>query len=82
MEYNVYKLGNLAKGKIVEVTLKGNAANVLLLDSSNYNNYKKGRRYKYYGGFVKKSPFRIVVPNSGQWYLVINLGGYRGRVST
>lgn len=80
MKYTVYQLGNLSKGNIVEVTLKGNAANVLLLDSSNYNNYKNGRRYKYYGGFVKSSPYRVVVPNTGLWFVVINLGGYSGQV--
>lgn len=80
MKYTVYQLGNLSKGNIVEVTLKGNAANVLLLDSSNYNNYKNGRRYKYYGGFVKCSPYRVVVPNTGRWFVVINLGGYSGQV--
>ena len=80
MKYTVYQLGNLSKGNIVEVTLKGNAANVLLLDSSNYNNYKNGRRYKYYGGFVNSSPYRVVVPNTGRWFVVINLGGYSGQV--
>lgn len=53
MKYVVHQLGNVEKGNVVEVSLKGNAANVLLLDSSNYNNYKNGRRYRYYGGFVK-----------------------------
>ena len=47
MKYTVYQLGNLSRGNIVEVTLRGNAANVLLLDTSNYNNYKNGRRYRY-----------------------------------
>ena len=79
MKYTVYNLGNLEKGNIVEVTLKGNAANVLLLNS-NYNNYKNGRRYKYYGGYVKSSPYRIVVPSNGRWFVVINLGGYGGQV--
>lgn len=80
MKYTVYNLGNLEKGNIVEVTLKGNAANVLLLNSSNYNNYKNGRRYRYYGGYVKSFPYRIVVPSNGRWFVVINLGGYGGQV--
>lgn len=80
MEYTVYQLGNLSRGNIVEVTLKGNAANVLLLDTSNYNNYKNGKRYRYYGGYVKRSPYRVVVPNDRRWFIVINLGGYRGQV--
>ena len=41
MKYTLYKFDNLVKGNIVEITLRGNAANVLLLDSSNYNNYKR-----------------------------------------
>ena len=56
------------------------AANVRLLDSSNYSNYKNGRRHRYYGGYVKKSPYRIIVPNSGHWYITIDLGGYSGTV--
>ena len=80
MKYTVYQLGNLSRGNIVEVTLRGNAANVLLLDTSNYNNYKNGRRYRYYGGYVKSSPYRVVVPNDGRWFIVINLGGYSGQV--
>ena len=35
MKYTVYNLENIEKGNIVEVTLKGNAAKVLLLNSSN-----------------------------------------------
>lgn len=80
MKYTLYKFDNLVKGNIVEITLRGNAANVLLLDSSNHNNYKSGRRYKYYGRYVTKSPYKIIVPYSGRWYVVINLGGYKGQV--
>ena len=46
----------------------------------NYNNYKNGRHHRYYGGYVKKSPYRIIVPNSGHWYITIDLGGYSGTV--
>lgn len=77
MKFSYYNLGYLNKGQVVEVNLTA-AANVRLMDSSNYNNYKKGRKHKYYGGYVKKSPYRIVVPNSGYWYLTIDLGGYSG----
>lgn len=50
------------------------------MDSINYNNYKNGRRYHYYGGYIKRSPFRITVPSSGHRYLTIDLGGYAGKV--
>lgn len=47
MNYNVYDLGQLKTGQRVEVTLSGSAANVRLMDSSNYNNYKNGRVHSF-----------------------------------
>jgi len=82
MQFQKYDLGNLQKGQIVEVTLKGSAANVRLMDSSNFQSYKNGRRHKYYGGYVTRSPYRVSVPNSGHWYVAIDLGGYSGRTSS
>ena len=75
MQYLYYDLGQLEAGKIVEVTLT-KAANVRLMDSSNYNNYKAGKRHRFYGGYVKQSPYRIPVPHFGHWYVTIDLGGY------
>ncbi len=37
-------LGYVHKGQIVVITLLGNAANVQLLDNSNLQNYKNGRK--------------------------------------
>lgn len=48
LKFSYYNLGYLNKGQVVEVNLTA-AANVRLMDSSNYNNYKKGRKHKYYG---------------------------------
>lgn len=79
MKYSCYDLGHLDKGQIVEVQLTA-AANVRLMDSSNYNSYKKGRRHRYYGGYVNRTPYKIVVPNSTHWYVTIDLGGYAGSV--
>lgn len=79
MKFSHYDLKNLKKGQIVEVTLSV-AANVRLMDSSNYNSYKNGRRHSYYGGYVTQSPFRITVPSTGYWHLTIDLGGYAGTV--
>ena len=50
------------------------------MDSSNYSNYKNGRRHRYYGGYVKRSPYKITIPNSAHWYVTIDLGGYAGTV--
>lgn len=64
---------------IVEVTLD-NAANVQLLDATNYQNYRNGQVYRYFGGYVKNSPYRIRPPHQGHWHIVIDTGGYAGTV--
>ncbi len=79
MKFSYYDLGNLDKGKIVEVQLSV-AANVRLMDSSNYSRYKSGKKHQYYGGYVTKSPYKIIVPSSKHWYVTIDLGGYSGRL--
>ena len=79
MNFSYYDFGHLERGRIVEVQLSA-AANVRLMDSTKYSNYKNGRRHRYYGGYVTRSPYRITVPNSGHWYLTIDLGGYAGKV--
>lgn len=82
MQYQSYDIGQLSGGEIVEVTLKGNSANVKLMDSSNFSSYKSGRRHTYYGGHVTSSPYKIPVPRSGRWYVTVDLGGYSGKVSS
>ena len=54
MNFSYYDLGHVEKGKIVEVQLSA-AANVRLMDSTNYSNYKSGRKHRYYGGYKGKS---------------------------
>ncbi len=77
MNFLKYDLGNLKRGEIVEVTLTS-GANVRLMDSSNFNSYKSGRKHKFYGGLAKKSPLRIAVPSSGHWYVAVDMQGLRG----
>jgi hypothetical protein len=81
MQYQFYDLGNVSAGKIVEVTL-GYAANVRIMDSSNYSSFKSNRRHKFIGGYVKRSPYKATLPHSGHWYVVVDLGGYSGRVKS
>ncbi|SOC51093.1 DUF1883 domain-containing protein [Ornithinimicrobium cerasi] len=71
-----YHWNRLEKGSTVVVTLS-TAANVRLMDSSNFNSYKNGRNHRYTGGLVRKSPFRITVPRTGSWYLTIDLMGLK-----
>lgn len=78
MKYLVTDLGNLKSGDRVEVTLQGSAANVRLMDSSNYQSYKNGRNHRYYGGLVTKSPIVLTVPSSGKWYVTVDMNGLKG----
>lgn len=80
MEHLHYDLGNVKKGSTVLVTLK-NQANVQLMSRTEYNSYKSGRRYRYHGGRVSRSPFRIAVPSNGHWVVAVDLGGHAGRIS-
>ena len=80
MQFTHYKLGHVAGDSVVEVTLQGSAANVRLMDQSNFNNYKVGRRHRYHGGLAQSSPVRLRVPRSGTWHVTVDMQGLRGTV--
>ena len=80
MQHLRYDLGSLKKGATVVVTLQSQA-NVQLMTSTDYSNYKAGRHYRYHGGRVTRSPFRITVPSNGHWMVAVDLGGHAGRIS-
>lgn len=73
-------LGMRKGGETVEVTLSGSAANVRLMDSSNFSNYKSGRHHSYYGGHAKRSPVRLRIPRAGHWHIAVDTGGLAGTV--
>lgn len=79
MQFTHYQLGFQDRGNIVEVTLSGSAANVRLLDNSNFQNYKSGRKHTYYGGLITKSPVRLAIPSSGTWHVTVDMEGLRGQ---
>ena len=70
-------LGQRRRGEVVEVTLTS-GANVRLMDSSNFNNYKNNRRHRYTGGLAKTSPLRLPIPSSGHWHVAVDMQGLRG----
>ena len=80
VNFTHYNLGHVASGSVVEIMLQGSAANVRLMNSSNFNSYKAGRRHRYHGGLAKKSPVRLCVPSSGTWHVTIDMQGLRGTV--
>jgi hypothetical protein len=70
-------LGTRQRGDVVEITLtKG--ANVRVLDSNNFQKYRRGQDHRYLGGLAKRSPVRISLPSSGHWHAVVDLQGLRG----
>lgn len=80
MNFTHYNLGYIERGSIVEVTLQGSAANVRLMDSSNFSAYRSGRQHRYHGGLAQRSPVRLQVPNSGTWHVAVDMQGLRGTV--
>ena len=76
-----FNLGYCKAGEVIQVTLSGNAANVRLMDRSNFNAYRGGRRHRYTGGLVKRSPVNLQIPNSGHWHVAVDMQGLRGKTN-
>jgi len=72
-----YDLGSRKQGEVVEVKLT-RGANVRLMTGSEFSNYKNGRSHRFIGGFAKRSPIRLGIPNSGHWYVAVDMQGLRG----
>ena len=53
MEFTHYNLGHVVSGSIVEIILQGRAANVRLMNSSDFNSYKAGLRHCYHSGLAR-----------------------------
>lgn len=77
MKFLQFDLGSRKRGEIVEVTLTS-GANVRLMSSSEFSNYKNGRPHRYVGGLAKRSPLELQIPNSGHWYVAVDMQGLRG----
>lgn len=72
-----FDLGQRQRGEIVEVTLTS-GANVRLMTSSEFSNYKNGRAHRFIGGLAKRSPLNLQIPSSGRWYVAVDMQGLRG----
>lgn len=69
---NANSTGNLS----VSVELK-NAADVFLVDSTNFRKWQNGQRFKFYGGHYTKNPVNIRVSGYGRWYLIVDGSAYK-----
>ena len=61
MSDHLHKRMFLKDGDAVEVE-SDTQANVVLMDDSDYSNYKAQRSYHYYGGFFTHFPARLTPP--------------------
>jgi len=77
MNFLQFDLGNIKRGEIVEITLTS-GANIRLMTSSDFNNYKNGRRHRYIGGLAKRSPIKLQATSSGRWYVAVDMQGLQG----
>ena len=66
-------------GDIIEVSLD-RAANVRILDTSNFARLKRGQACRGYGGSATGTPVRIRVPRTGRWHVVVDLGPRGGSI--
>lgn len=70
-------LGPRQAGEVIAVTLSA-VANVRLMDTNNFNNYKNGLKHIYTGGTVRQSPVHLTVPTHGHWHVAIDINGIQG----
>ena len=82
MNFTHYDLGNLDKGRTVEVVLEGNAANVYLLDNINFKQYSRGLEFQAVGGLMKSSPVKLQTVKLAHWHVVVDLPGGHGVVKS
>jgi hypothetical protein len=68
------------QGTVVRVEIDARA-NVMLMDSSNFCSYRSGRQFRYYGGYATQSPVVLATPHAGRWHVIVDLGGYGGRLN-
>lgn len=80
LQFQSYDLGRQQRGAVAVVRLSGNAANVRLMDTHNFNNFRHGRQHRYVGGLATQSPVRLAIPSDGRWYVTVDLIGLRGTV--
>jgi Domain of unknown function (DUF1883) len=80
MKYSYHDLGEQPNGTSVSVKLTGSSANVILLDAVNFARYRAREPFSYTGGLQVATPARLTIPRDDHWFVVVDLGGYSGRV--
>lgn len=71
----------LEAGATLVVDLSRAGANVMLLDDRNFELYRRGLQFSYWGEYAQGTTASIVAPGRGEWNLVVDLGGAPGVVT-
>jgi hypothetical protein len=79
MSFVHHDLGHQSAGAIVEIAID-TRANVMLVDSTNHQRYRRRERFTYHGGNYDRSPIRLEIPHAAHWHVAIDLGGASGRI--
>jgi hypothetical protein len=79
MQFMHYPLGYLTAGTVVEFSLDTRAF-VRLLDESNFQSYRRGGGYEFFGGEALRTVVPVEVPSAGNWHAVIDFNGGSGQV--
>jgi len=64
----------LSKGDSVVVNCS-HQCNVMLTIDKEFARYRSGETFNYYGGHFERFPATIIVPETGNWNVSIDLGG-------
>ncbi|WP_210504687.1 DUF1883 domain-containing protein [Pantoea ananatis] len=62
----------LQAGTVVSVQCS-HQINVLVMDDTNFNKYRRGESCRTYGGFYTQFPANVPVPSTGNWNVVLAL---------
>lgn len=76
MQFSRYEI-DVGEAAVVVVKLD-RAANVRLMDRTNFQRFRAGRSHEYIGGEAKTS--RLRVPHAGRWFLTIDHGPRGGSI--
>jgi hypothetical protein len=80
MRYAYHDLGEQDAGATVTVRWGGGGAKALLMDPVSFSKYCRNRNlvFRASGGHYGRSPARFTIPETGRWYVVLDLGSYSG----
>ena len=81
MKFWFHDVGVIEQGKILEVTLD-QPAHVRVMDKDNYAFFKNRQSYSSIVSNVTNSPYRVKLPRTAHWFVVIDRDGEPGAVTS